>query len=68
MSIWNLIDSFPQDGNLYIVTNKEGDLDFMNMPEGCALGKWKKSEKGWYGSVSTFNPIMWTEIPQSLLE
>ncbi len=68
MSIWKPIKSFPNDGRFCVARNKEKKLEFLNMPDGCILGKWEKYKGKWCGShCSAFKAIEWTEIPTILL-
>lgn len=63
-NVWLPFESHPKDGSQFIVWNGE-EMAILNKPTGCALGRWKKIGKSWFGCLIRFdNPAHWRKIPK----
>ena len=63
MSEWQPIKTMPDNGKQVIVWNGE-EMQVLNMPIGCALGRWSKINGKWCGASVRFDkPTHWKSLP-----
>jgi len=55
---------FPVNGKPFLGYNKEEqEFCVLNCPPNCAIGKWYKEGKEWYGHSIDFEVTHWKNLP-----